>query len=194
MTILSVNILFVFAFYFNKWHLSVNILEPACREHLKNGKTYFEVLVLQLKKSKCLEAPIEKCLSLAFLQCVPWTIPWPLSQLAKGPFEDNTNIYMLLNAFLFWFLRYATLGDFCCFTVWSWSWWSIPTSVSERARLPNTCYWQGNEILIVVTVVLNGLSDVSFFLFPLTQQRVLSLPVWCKVLCANQFLACFNRD
>ena len=55
--------------------------------------------------------------------------------------KNQTMFYI----YLFWFLRYATSRDFCCFTIWSWSWWSISTSVSERARLPNTCYWQGNK-------------------------------------------------
>lgn len=89
----------------------------------------------------------------------------------------------LLVLFLF---RYATSGDFCCSTFWSWSWWSISASISERARLPNTRYWQGNKNI--------DCGDGCFYL-PAGKYRLrsffistLSLPVWGMViLCANQF-------
>lgn len=89
---------------------------------------------------------------------------------------------------LFWFLRYAASGNFCCFTVWSWSWWSISTSVSERARLPNTCYWQGNKNI--------DCAD-GYFYWPACKYRLRSLlqfllsttlspPVWGTVIpCVN---------
>ena len=91
---------------------------------------------------------------------------------------------------LFWFLRYAASSNFCCFTVWSWSWWSISTSVSERARLPNTCYWQGNKNI--------DCADGCFYwpackyrlrsLFQFLLSTTLSLPVWGTVIpCVNHF-------
>ena len=98
------------------------ILVSQAWKHINCGKQ---------RKRRLFKTPLTGCLQLRHV---------PLS--AEIILNKNQTMFYI---YLFWFLRYATSRDFCCFTIWSWSWWSISTSVSERARLPNTCYWQGNK-------------------------------------------------